>query len=122
MTTNPLNIKCVVVGDGAVGKTSLLIVYTSGKFPEDYVPTIFENETLNVTVDDTSINIDFSDTADQVDYHKLRLMAYTDANILLLCFSVVNPNSFQNIKKIGYVKFSLFLKIYRLFLLEQNLI
>ena len=37
------NIKVVVVGDGAVGKTCLCSVFAKREFPADYVPTVFEN-------------------------------------------------------------------------------
>ncbi len=37
------NIKCVVVGDGAVGKTCLLLAYSERRFPEQYIPTICDN-------------------------------------------------------------------------------
>ena len=43
--------KLVIVGDGACGKTCLLIVFSKDQFPEVYVPTVFENYVADIEID-----------------------------------------------------------------------
>ena len=57
----------------------------------------FDNYTANVFVDGRPISLNLRDTAGQDDYERLRPLSYPGTEVLLLCFSVVNPNSFFNI-------------------------
>lgn len=89
--------KLVIVGDGACGKTCLLIVFSKGTFPEVYVPTVFENYVADVEVDGRKVELALWDTAGQEDYDRLRPLSYPDSNVILICFSVDSPDSLDNV-------------------------
>lgn len=63
MTSNLRPLKIVIVGDGMVGKTCLLITYTRNEFPQEYVPTVFENHQCNISVDGKNFALTLWDTA-----------------------------------------------------------
>uniref|UniRef100_A0A674P8L1 Uncharacterized protein n=1 Tax=Takifugu rubripes TaxID=31033 RepID=A0A674P8L1_TAKRU len=79
-------VNCVLVGDGAVGKTSLVVSYTTNGYPTDYVPTAFDNFT------GSEVDLKLSD-----ELERLRPLCYKNADVFLLCYSVVRPCSFRNL-------------------------
>lgn len=91
-------VKCVVIGDGTVGKTSALMSYANNSFPIDYVPTVFDHYSTPIDVDSRTFNLDLWDTAGQEDYDKLRTIAFPGADVILICFSLEHPASFENVK------------------------
>ncbi|KAJ5816394.1 Small GTPase superfamily Rho type [Penicillium robsamsonii] len=89
--------KMVLLGDGACGKTSALNVFTRGFFPTVYEPTVFENYVHDIFVDNIHVELSLWDTAGQEEFDRLRALSYEDTHVLMLCFSVDSPDSFENV-------------------------
>nr|XP_056715072.1 rho-related GTP-binding protein RhoF [Euleptes europaea] len=90
-------LKVVVVGDGGCGKTSLLLVYAKGAFPEEYAPSVFEKYTCSINVGKKEVLLHLYDTAGQEDYDRLRPLSYQNTSVVLVCYDVMNPTSFDNV-------------------------
>ena len=91
-------VRLVVVGDGEIGKTCMIVCYCTDVFPDQYQPTIFDAHTANINFKDKEVQLHIWDTAGQEDLARVRPLAYPNANCFLVCFSLVDKNSFENAK------------------------
>ncbi|XP_033107281.1 ras-related C3 botulinum toxin substrate 1-like [Anneissia japonica] len=93
-------LKCVVVGDGAVGKRSMLCSYTLYHFSAECIPTIFDNYSLPMKVDGVSVNLCLFNMSGMEG--RLRPLSYPQTDIFLVCFSVVGQSSYANVQTIWH--------------------
>ena len=94
-------LKCVIVGDEEAGKIKLL--QSMCRMVDPGRPSqraIYEGHTITAMVDNRKYVISLWDTSGQEEYETIRQLSYRDADIYLVCFSLVQPNTFHNVQEI----------------------
>ncbi|KAH7825208.1 Rac3c, Rho family GTPase [Monocercomonoides exilis] len=95
-------VKIVIVGDGAVGKTALMIMYSQGTFPVDYIPTVYDDYNKSETYKDQLVNLVLWDTAGQEEYDAIRTLSYDKTNVFLVAFCCTQRESLLRCKTKWY--------------------
>uniref|UniRef100_H3C2P0 Ras-related protein Rab-21 n=2 Tax=Tetraodon nigroviridis TaxID=99883 RepID=H3C2P0_TETNG len=91
--------KAVLLGEGCVGKTSLVLRYCENKFNDKHITTLqasFLTKKLNIT--GKRVNLAIWDTAGQERFHALGPIYYRDSNGAILVYDVTDEDSFQKVK------------------------
>lgn len=93
--------KIVVLGDGQVGKTSLVLQYTEHKFNENYIMSIGANFAIKMikAKDNVVIRLQLWDIAGQKHFQFVRPSFFRGAFAAIFIFDLTSRESFDNIKK-----------------------
>lgn len=92
--------KVVLLGEGRVGKTSILLRYTRGEYNDRQVSTL-QASYLDKKIDlaSTSVQLSIWDTAGQERFHALGPIYYRDADGALLVYDITDAESFNKVQK-----------------------
>lgn len=104
-------IKVTLVGDSGVGKTCILMTLLNNKFPDEEAPSLYENcSTLkagrdgsfevpyNMNISGTEVKLGLTDTIGTDKYRRFREIFSVNTDMFLVCFSVTDPETFENVK------------------------
>lgn len=74
------------------------VSFAAARVQHELITSSFDNYSANVMVDGKPISLGLWDTAGQEDYDRLRPLSYPQTDVFLICFSIVSPPSFDNVK------------------------
>lgn len=98
--TTSAPVSMVFAGSSSVGKTALLISYTTNVFPGEYVPSVFDNYQANVRRADGIQEMQLRDTPGSSEYARLRTLSYAGSDVAGLCFAVNSRRSFEDVSTV----------------------
>jgi len=94
--------KITILGDSAVGKTSLINQFVEGSFQEDYKPTLGANivrKDVNIDAANAKVRLIMWDLAGQEKYNVIRSMYFEGVAGCILVYDLTRTMTFQSIKE-----------------------
>ena len=100
MSNKPeLKFKILIIGNTAVGKTSMLLKYTENRFPETYIATIgVEFKVKIIETDKYKIQLNIWDTAGQERFKSLTKSFYNHTNGIIYVYDITDYETFEGVK------------------------
>ena len=105
MTEPTVPIKCVLLGETAVGKTCLISRFVNDTFKDNFVPTMvgcYSSKDIFYEKANRKIRYEIWDTAGQEKYRSINKIFYQDATIAILVFDITRKDTFDTLKNYWY--------------------
>jgi len=94
-----LHFKIVLLGEGCVGKTSLVLRYVEDKFYEKHFSTIQASFlTKKINLEGQRVTLAIWDTAGQERFHALGPIYYRDSHAAILVYDITDQDSFIKVQ------------------------
>jgi Ras-related protein Rab-21 len=104
MSTSPQRFKVVLLGEGRVGKTSIVLRFTKGEYDDRQQSTVQASFIdKKISVDGNIAQLSIWDTAGQERFHALAPIYYRDADVAIIVYDVTDVQSFEKVK--NWVRF-----------------
>ena len=98
-TLPELKLKLLIIGDSAVGKTSMLLKYVDNFFPETHMATIgVEYKSKTINTDKYKINLNIWDTAGQERFKSITRSFFNNTNGIVFVYDLTKKESFDGVK------------------------
>jgi Ras-related protein Rab-1A len=96
---NQIRLKFLIIGDSAVGKTSMLLKYTDNFFPESHLATIgVEFKTKEIEYNGYKVELQVWDTAGQERFKSITKSFFRNTNGIIFVYDITQKNTFKNVK------------------------
>lgn len=94
----PEKLSILSLGDGAVGKSSIIRRWVQQDFEQNYVPTIEELLSKTIKIDGEMYRVEITDTAGQEEFNQIKYRYMENAEGFFFVFSIIDKKSFNEIE------------------------